>query len=765
MFLNRIKTIITTGLTIVALFIGSLCSSCTKDSIDLSGSTEGLAISIFATKVDGSSITKAAAPKEQFQNGDVIHISAKFTIKGGLPDVSSYASMRFDGTNWVPSDRNTSFNWPWNAAKGDFTAYYIPAVGSFANNVPMNNTSGQNVLTFNITDICTESVSKGVDPLIATYSNVPVESAVHLQFSHLLTKITIKNLGLEKGYVAGSLAVGTELRISFNGIEEKISFTREAAGNALSHALIADGGFVASKVEKETETSFNVTYLMAPVTANTNLRIAFKDFTPYHMIPIEQNLEAGVHYSIDVTKLADNFIDESLKEEQWNIGNVAIVLTTADINKYLQAIRDGVEYIVGGVQVLSVYEETVNGTPTRVVAQIRDVDFNNQTFTPVNLTNNIVFQGNNHKVMNVKITSSIDGTGNAGSEYQALFGRNAGVIKNYIIENAVNTSGSVQYVSILTGSNTGTIDNVRVNFKNNDQIAADNTQYIGVISGSNSGRISNCIVNGSSIKVTAKANIGTNPIYIGGLIGYNSNSVVNSNVSVSSSEVVYEGSTGTIYAGGWAGYSIVSAAGESVSKSSSSMDVNIKGGTTVYAGGWAGLVSNSVKNCYASGKVTVPASATTINAGGFAGRAINTTINACYATGELATSAAAAANIHIGGFAGLATIDGTATTTIINSYTLSKVPTTTGLGFFANDGGHSEVSVKNSFSKNNATSFANTSSATISNVHHNGKNIGGTNVTAADLNGTSKPTGGFDWKDSPALYGAGIPYLVLQTVN
>lgn len=546
-----------------ALFaLGLLAATACSDELPRGGMPpRGRAVIVTAAWPDEHALSKAAAPKESFAKDDVIHMYAKFTLADGR-DTATYACLRFDGaTSWTAFD-GTTLEWPWNAVSATFKAYYIPPVTvggtELKNNTAMSGEAGRNTLGYSLSNLTAGCLAKGVDPMVATYTDIPAESAVHLQFSHLLAKLTFTHLGKEANFT-GHLTDKERLYLAAEGLKDSCVFRREAGVDVLSHGLETNKGYLAGAVEPSAEGdgSYTVTFLIPPVDASgIDLKLHFKDFSPYHLAPVRQALEAGKHYSLNITKLADNYWGDDLKEEQWNKNQTEVDLTTADINQYLTAIRDGMEFRKNGLQVLDVYTETAGGKTTTVVTQLRDVNFNHQPFTPVSLSTNIIFQGNRHRIKNLFVQSAIDENGRPGTTYQALFGQNEGTIRGLVVEGAKTTRAAAEYVGTLVGFNrgTGTIEDVRIEFASGDVVqGAEQTAFIGGLTGVNEGTIANCVLNGSSFEVKVDASTAGQTYYIGGLVGYNSgasSTVREARVQASSSMVSFSGSEGYIYIGG-----------------------------------------------------------------------------------------------------------------------------------------------------------------------------------------------------------------------
>lgn len=777
MFTNQIKMQLRRASESLLLFaVCLLChTACTEESFRDDMQQTGRAIRILASLPDDPVLTKVAQPKESFAKDDVIHVYAEFTLSEGTNTTTAYACMKFDGAgNWNASD-GTTLEWPWNATKATFKAYYIPPVtveGTvMKNNTALSKQDGQNTLEFSLSDLTTTAVENGTDPMVATYTDVPVESAVHLQFKHLFAKLTFLHLGKENNYT-GNLTDKETLYLSAASLTDSCTFIREADGDKLSDDLSLCKGHVAGRVEPEsTDGAYQVTFLIPSLTAaETEFRLLFKDFTSYHLIPLKQPLEAGKHYSLDITKLADNYWSNDLKEEEWNKGETAITFDTDDINAYLSAIRDGEEYRKG-VRILDVYMEMENGKSTKVVTQLRDVDFNNQPFTPVHISTNIIFEGNNHRVKNLSIQNSVNETGASGTDYHALFGKNEGTIRNLRIEGA-KTTGGATYVGTLVGYNkgTGTIENVRIDFNDNDKVlGADD--YTGGLVGMNGGIITGCMLRGKNFHIEVTGGTSDKKYYVGGMAGYNSgeSTVKGTRIQAENSSVKFNGSGKIVYIGGWAGHSD----NREVLECSTSLSVSLSGTITAggYAGGFAGEVYNILEKCSATGTaVQSDATAATLVAGGFVAVAKNVDLRACYAANTIGNTTA---NAQIGGFAGRIVYENTGTSDVLNCFTSGKLSEGVGSGFadFAgispdNSAGQTtsdktKVTIRNCFSRNNATTFlGNDAVATLTATHHNGQ-AAGSQVSVDQLNG-EKPADGFSWTDTPALYGEGFPYFIIK---
>ena len=263
------------------------------------------------------------------------------------------------------------------------------------------------------------------------------------------------------------------------------------------------------------------------------------------------------------------------------------------------------------------------------------------------------FDGNNHTITNLTITSYI-----TGFTYYGLFGyikgtqENPAEISNLgLIETNINLTGQ----SIVYGSIAGYLTYTDVtNCYNTGDISTTSTSA-GTYSGGIAGNISysnliNCYNEGNII-----ADSSFERTRAGGIIGYTSSSTITDcynlgNISGNSVNYAYVGgisgyvtstqiencySSGTInslkngsydpYAGGIVGYA---------SSTTSIIDCHNTGEITsvVYAGGISGL-GGDITNCYNTGSVTSTSTSVNTYAGGITGNGED--IANCYNTGEI----------------------------------------------------------------------------------------------------------------------------------
>ena len=239
------------------------------------------------------------------------------------------------------------------------------------------------------------------------------------------------------------------------------------------------------------------------------------------------------------------------------------------------------------------------------------------TWTPIGNWPNLfsgTFDGQGHTVSGIYI--------NSANDYQGLFSRNYGTIKNVGVTESHIQDYSGAYVGGVCGYNDGTISNCY----NSGTVSGD--YYVGGVCGFNSGgTFSNCY-NSGNVNGTGKS------ATVGGVCGYNDGVTISN--CYNSGNVSGTGESSRI--GGVCGYND----GATISYCYNSGTVS----GSKFVGGVCGHNSNSstISNCYNTGTV----SGSNQYIGGVCGlNSISSTISYCYNTGTVSGS-----NQYIGGVCG-----------------------------------------------------------------------------------------------------------------
>ena len=286
--------------------------------------------------------------------------------------------------------------------------------------------------------------------------------------------------------------------------------------------------------------------------------------------------ENGYYIAVDVEVLKAGSHDKDEPDPDYVIqGNTYIVYTAAGLRAWAEAAKANL---------------TLNCTLAR------NIDLENQTWTPVGDANNAytgTFDGGKHTISGLKVDSS-------DKPYAGLFGYiQGGTVKNLTlaspdVKSTFDQNGINGYVGAVAGGNQGAIADCHV--KGGSVTATGETAYTGGVAGDNFGRISGC---SSSAKVKGTA--------AGGVVGGNF-----ANLGLSATVTA-------CYATG------------SVTATNGSA-----GGVVGINSGGPGL-QGVVTACYATGSVTATGGSS--NAGGVVGvnSGIGTgTVTACYWSGSVA---------------------------------------------------------------------------------------------------------------------------------
>lgn len=744
------KPFITTLKVSLWMLVLSICTTaCTdNDFNEITADPQGDAIQVVISGPDNYAVSRAASEtKQSFVDGDRIHITIEFTLDGNAT-TKKYACLKYvkDGNKWE-EDGTSNFKWLWNATSASFTAYFIPAAGNYNNNSKLNNGG---TVTLPLSDLSTNNL----DPLKATYTNVPAGSAVYLQFEHLLTKVTLTQLK--------NITPNSKLRISLPELTDQWSIKLE--GNELKESFTQVNSFIESAYTDE-----QVMFLLPPVTEGTKLKLTKRDMSPLHSIqlPTDQALKAGKHYTIDTGNLPDNFIADDLKEQDWN-NDAAIELTPEEIGSYLKGVSEGddkngkvftVERDGKIIDILISYTEDNQ----RTVIQVRDVDFQNGAFTPpAEVKQTVIFNGNGHYIRNVKLTNV---TGND----KAIFGENKGSMSNLNIETVTTGTDATPATAetnlgILVARNSGALNNIHIKGAITLN-AGSSTRYIGALTGWNNGTITHCSITGQedmAINVNHSIDATVN---VGGLTGYSQKGISDCKIEKTGTISVSGNSAYTTFIGGFIGNHITEG---TIENCMANLNLDITKTHNIYAGGFIGQGAKALAHCTATGTLSFENIADdnvqNVNIGGFIGMMDNNSsdnpasLSDCAFTGSLTGTFPTGA--HAGGLAGA--INSTQGNANINhSFAAGTLPDSNvaGLVGYINPGNAATTTVNNSFCIGGSpfVTSTGTDKCTVTSCHINGK------VPGTENDFTPSEDNKSYWRNDPPIYGKDIYYLIRGT--
>lgn len=518
-------------------------------------------VAFTAERLTDGFMTRAGA-KASFIEGDVIQVSAVFSLANGESE-TQYTCMEMNAAGeWGPGRTDTPMTWPIDAVKGTFTAYYISsASGKLAVGEPLK-------------AVLLESVTDETDPLVAEKADVAYGYAVHLQFTHLCTRLILQHVKTDNNADEYWLTCNND-----GGLKNAYQITLNA-DNTLNFEFMTFGAFDDITPAKIARTKANdeVTFYLAPGNYN-GMELNYSYYRPYLQfnadkdknIDVIKNLEAHHSYTLDVSKTLGAINIE--KDPDWNEpeDNTPVELEgEADVIEFLEAIKNGVDYYTKdedgsqGVQVLS-----SNGAGT--VTLLRNVDFKefNKGISGI-IPNTIRFNGNHYNIMNL-----ID----------ALF---------------ENLYGSVFDLGLM---------NVNIDYNFNNEAEGDRQTQIGALSRYSSGDVSNIRLKDVDIEFQGQ-NITGKAFDVGALIGGNTKDgdvtdiVLDGNISIKA----IGATRSELNLGGVIGQNGGTLSSVSFKDESSTLEVlnEIGGSGTLSTGGIVGVNTGTVNNSILT--VTVDAS-------------------------------------------------------------------------------------------------------------------------------------------------------------
>ena len=579
--------------------------------------------------------TRVQKDQLEFEEGDVIHVSATFTLLGEGEPLNKYDCLELTGGKWVSRDesgKNTQpMLWPWDAEKATFHVYYL------AHSSGILNEKTERLLD----DLRTEA-----DPVYAVAENIPYGGAVKLEFTHLCTQLRIS--GLKEGE--------TEFWLQKEGLKD--AFSLERTDESLNFQFIEASEELragqAPRVIGTRDGEGNAVFYLAPGDYS-NVNITYPYGLSYLTLTEVEglaDLKANTVYKLNIKSGSGN-VDEADDEDWWpdpDDKTDDVLLDPDDINGLLQAIHDGKEYVTkNGTLILA-----ADNSGTYL---LRNVDFQNKSFTPQVLPNGTVFDGKYHYIKNVSgsalfsgINGRVSNLGIAGGKVVRTDFNNMGIlaptasvsafmnnlrVKNISIIHPSSSMEGVCNIGALVGSNSGTTYEVKLGGKINVEIKSDDAPgrvHVGGLVGQSSGSITNVSLldDDDPVQVNVVCDCrfhkdsGQQQIegdrYVGGLAGLSTGNVNNCRISAT---VTAENSQGVLMytggligklrgsdEGGAAGTATVSlsssiASGEVTGGLAFPLDNTINGEGRSYTGGLVGYAYSvaSITDCKSMGRV------------------------------------------------------------------------------------------------------------------------------------------------------------------
>lgn len=480
--------------------------------------------------------------KQEFENGDVIHITGEFVGENGATN-SAYGAMKYTNRTWVPIEGATLY-WPYDAVKGTFTAYYSPESDyALAAN---GNSSTPNVSLSDIQD--------AQDPLKAVSKTLLYGYKVELNFKHACTYLTLEKMESNVTdfywmvFPQNTADIKNAYRLTRTGGKVELEFVSVPDVNENDLVYISRPSENYTEVDSlgQTQRYSRASFYLAPGNYNyfdlrTNSNFPFMSF----LNSLTEELLENHPYTLNVEN-AKGASFEHTTQVDWDENGGAWKI---DVKEFLQHVNEGTEYTVKDV-----YEHDVpilkkgnNGT----LLLMENLDFDNFSdynydewgFFP-DIKAGTILNGNLHYIQNIGHPvfrynfGTIENLGlrDFNATVTAYEGDGAGLDGSY--SNDFSRMGGL----CCWNRSDARIENVRLeNFTFNVKVKAENpaetthneNYSFGMLAGDNYGFVSDIALKGNfEITVDALDSEGDYSyvdaaVNIGGILGANSSYLTN----------------------------------------------------------------------------------------------------------------------------------------------------------------------------------------------------------------------------------------------
>lgn len=586
-------------------------------------------------------LTRAVSVPEKtdFQDKDVIHVSAVFTVHdafGATTTQTVYNSFVYEGGVWkstvaeTPTTTEEVMKWPWNADSGKFTAYYMPkSSGNLA-------VGDENAVSCRLNGSYSDC-----DVLFAETEELPFGHAVNFTFRHLCTRLILTEI--RNDYVD---RFGLQTKVSPTGAEVAGEYKqmntcilKRNEDNTLALTFVQEPNADGSVAVIATANANQILEFYLQPGDYSKTEVCYANGRPYLELDIEtlRDCKAGYSYEINVNHTPGVILKED--DDPW-VGPEKDDLTfDIDIDAFLRSIEEGKSYSEKdpktGEQVqITKFDEFGH------LELLYNLDFKNRPFTPRSLPNTCYLHGNYHHIKNVA---------------NSLFENLNGTIDNFELRNVninILDANPPQSIGALARSMHGTVQNMRLNGCSIIGYAPEDsrlTLLVGALAGEQvDGSIDNVTLMGN-ISVIARNTpniaICDATVDLGGIIGQTAGEIKNvtmqadvdgrpCSLSVKNEVVGY----GEVSTGGIAGYSFARISDCIIA---CTVDASACQALQNCVGGLLGRITGgAMTNCTVSGLVTGGITeGDTANGisgysitGGISGYAVNSPIiNDCYA--------------------------------------------------------------------------------------------------------------------------------------
>lgn len=591
------------GIIICSLMLLALCGC--RNELDVRSGRDGhdeMPVRFTAEHPQNDDVsTRAIAEKTEFTPGDVMHVSALFTLDDGNTTIK-YATLTLDEQGEWNNHTILDMGWPWNATKAEFTAYYLENW-----NGPI---SGGGISTDTVVLDRFEFDDKrsvNPDPLMAVTKVEGYGKAVHLKFEHLCTRLTIENVGDEAEYeLRAKPMLGGETQPLKNACQLTLN-----TDNTLTFEFVAEqSGKISSQVFVNDDSKRAVTFHLPP---GNYSRFSLTRRNGYAYLSITnvdelKELKENEPYTISLEKLQGNITPDD--DGEWISGPPDVPVpeyNNFDIDEFLKAISECKEDYICNLKDGGAIVVLKKGDGRSEMLLMENVDFEGKEFTGRDLPAMVTFDGGRHSIQGV-----------AHPLFNTIYGK-VTQLSLQAQEKEITVNDGLENWGLLARASEGDISNIRligtnVNYTIPESTEAGKTYNVGALVGkTTAGKISE-ITLPDDISVTVNSDYeGDYIVFVGGVVGQCSNQMDHiDNFSGNSTIRVTNNCKGisSRYTGG-----LVGAFNEAVMHHcnlNAKVDAQNSSGTLNYTGGIAGAVRTTAGNTLASAieDITVTGSVT-----------------------------------------------------------------------------------------------------------------------------------------------------------
>ncbi len=569
------------------------------------------------TRADGTEIT-IEGEKTAFEDGDIIQIVANFYSKDTegtgnvlMPEESICTMLQYQKSEtdnmgkWVNYEpvpgKGKPLYWPWKSEEATFQAFYYPGFNGFID--PEKETL----------PVLLDSVDIKTNPLITEETEkIPYGNAIHLTFNHICTRLVLTDLNdvtgganysrlwMENNSSTSETSNTNAFKLRVNKVNREteqadngklyFEYTFTDIQNEEQKVLIGGKSATISQNNSNKEETAIIFFLPVSQTgdySNVTLTRRFgRPLLNWKDVKGLESLLKGKSYIVSLDELRGNItIDDD--DDWWEDDQEPIKPEEEyfDLNKFLQCIKDGVPYSYNdkeGKKIIVLEEIEENH-----LVLTQNIDFNNETFTPSQISSAITLDGNGHYFSNVKAT---------------IFTQIEGKIQNLGLKKcnvSIQLDTKTPDFGLLTKTNRGTIENIRLSEINVSVTSIENggTYEVGSLVADSQGPINN--IEMDNVKVTTSSqNITDGTLMLGGLVGQTAQGAPLETVQMYSEKMIEvtnntKMENGSVYTGGLIGLS-----SSNVKECNVRANVNTANatGTWLYTGGLVGSMRNQVGN-------------------------------------------------------------------------------------------------------------------------------------------------------------------------